>query len=231
MTDKSVHIKMLTEVATALGDDLLKDIVFIGGCTTSLLLTDEFSMEQVRHTDDVDLVCNIANYAKYDAFKQILKERGFVERNIEDDPICAMYLGDLRVDIMSNTDALGFTNIWYGEALSTAQKHVISDGITINVVDPVCFVATKLEAFKGRGEGDALESRDIEDILHVLDGREEIIDDISKAKPELIKYISTELIKLKEIDSFSWAVQSSANDDGREDALWDRLDSIIELDI
>jgi hypothetical protein len=44
---------MIAVVARALGPDLLQKVAFVGGCTTGLLLTDAFSKQQVRHTDDV----------------------------------------------------------------------------------------------------------------------------------------------------------------------------------
>ena len=47
---------MIETVAGALGDDLLGEVAFVGGCTTGLLITDEFSKEEVRYTDDVDLI-------------------------------------------------------------------------------------------------------------------------------------------------------------------------------
>ncbi|OED36818.1 hypothetical protein AB833_25760 [Chromatiales bacterium (ex Bugula neritina AB1)] len=52
-------VSMLTRVASALGLTLLDDIAFVGGCTTGLLVTDEFSRQQVRFTDDVDLIVNV----------------------------------------------------------------------------------------------------------------------------------------------------------------------------
>ena len=54
-------------------------------------------------------------------------------------------------------------------------------------------MATKIEAFKGRGEGDFLASRDIEDIIAVVDGRSELLDEVNDASPELRAYLSTEL--------------------------------------
>ena len=53
--------EMLVQVATAL-DELLPQVVFIGGCTTGLFLTDDFTKEQVRYTDDVDLIVNVGSY-------------------------------------------------------------------------------------------------------------------------------------------------------------------------
>lgn len=42
------HVEMLTLVAKALGSDLCEQETFVGGCTTALLLTDEYTTEQVR---------------------------------------------------------------------------------------------------------------------------------------------------------------------------------------
>jgi hypothetical protein len=50
---------MLVKVAEALGD-MLSEVVFVGGCTTGLLVTDDFTKEQIRYTDDEDLIVNIA---------------------------------------------------------------------------------------------------------------------------------------------------------------------------
>lgn len=55
---------MIETVARALGDDLLKEVAFVGGSTTGLLITDEFTREEVRYTDDVDLIVNVVGYAQ-----------------------------------------------------------------------------------------------------------------------------------------------------------------------
>ncbi|MDN3554897.1 hypothetical protein [Halomonas maura] len=54
---------MLRQVAEALGAELRDQVAFIGGCTTGLLLTDPFTREQVRSTDDVDLIIGVMTYA------------------------------------------------------------------------------------------------------------------------------------------------------------------------
>ena len=46
---------MLSKVAIALDEPLLQNVAFVGGCTTGLLVTDDFSRQGVRFTDDVDL--------------------------------------------------------------------------------------------------------------------------------------------------------------------------------
>ena len=78
-------------------------MAFVGGCTTSFLLTDEFVLEQVRHTEDVDLIVHVMGYPGFYALQQALRAKGFKDMPPDPEesaPVCAMKLGDLRVDFM-----------------------------------------------------------------------------------------------------------------------------------
>ena len=44
-----------------------------------------------------------------------------------------------------------------------------------------CFIATKLEAFHGRGGGDIVASHNLEDIIAVAEGRPEIVGEVAAA--------------------------------------------------
>lgn len=222
---------MLERVATALGPELCQQMTFVGGCTTGLLLTDEFTLEQVRHTDDVDLIVHTMGYTAFHALQEQLKTHGFsIPASTVDAPICAMNLGDLRVDFMPDDDSLGFTNRWYQDAMATASPYQLTDELSIRLVSPVYFVATKLEAYKGRGNNDPLDSRDIEDILNLVDGREELLDEVKAASAEVQRYISEEISSLLEVSDFEYAVQSQARGDaGREHLIFERLDALAAL--
>jgi hypothetical protein len=50
----------------------------------------------------------------------------------------------------------------------------------------VAFVATKLEAFASRGASDILGSHDLENVLNIVDGREELAREL-KAAPEVLR--------------------------------------------
>jgi hypothetical protein len=54
---------------------LLREVVFVGGCTTALLITDEAAAE-VRPTFDVDVIAEITTYAGYAAFSERLRALG-----------------------------------------------------------------------------------------------------------------------------------------------------------
>ena len=50
------QLKMLEKVAEALSEEFLREMVFIGGCTTSLLVDQENYALASRYTYDVDLL-------------------------------------------------------------------------------------------------------------------------------------------------------------------------------
>lgn len=51
------------------------------------------------------------------------------------------------------------------------------------------FPATKLVAFDGRGKGDYMMSHDMEDIVAVLDGRSETVDEVKRSRQKLRRYL------------------------------------------
>jgi len=224
--------QMLKQVAEALGADLRPKMTFVGGCTTALLLTDPFTQEQVRSTDDVDLIVHVMSHMEYHQLQKQLAQRGFrlsPDHTEEEMPICAMTLGSLRVDFMPDSNVLGFTNRWYAKAMETATDYSLDANLTIKLVSPVYFVATKLEAWKGRGKCDALSSRDIEDLLNMVDGRPELLEEIATAPQEIQGYIAEELRHLLDDPNFQYAVNSqSRGSSDRENILYDRLEALTK---
>jgi len=161
MSYASDHKQMLLLVANTLTQELLNQVAFVGGCTTGLLITDDYSREQVRYTEDVDLIIHLVGYVGWAQLQQQLQALGFTQSLGKEDPVCAMRLGGLRVDFMPDDEAiLGFTNCWYSDALNNATDYAPNDETTIKLVSPVFFVATKLEAWLGRGDNDPLGSHD-----------------------------------------------------------------------
>ena len=74
-----------------------------------------------------------------------------------------------------------------------------------------------------------LESKDMEDILNVIDGREELIEEIKNSPDDVRSFIAESFIELKEEYYFESAIQSTSNNDkGREDLIFDRVRMIIE---
>ena len=173
------NIELLTTVAKMLGP-LIDEVVFVGGCTTGLFITDEAAGE-VRPTYDVDVIAEITTYAGYAAFSERLRGLGFREDSSKGAPLCRWLFDTIKLDVMPLEEKiLGFTNRWYRAAMETAEETKLEPGLRIRVVTAPYFVATKLEAFRGRGRSDYAGSHDLEDLLAVLDGRASIVEEISK---------------------------------------------------
>lgn len=219
---------MILRVATALGEDLLKRTAFVGGVTTGLFVTDEFTRESVRFTDDVDLIVDIVGSGRWVQFQEELRSRGFRE-SPGDDVICRMRLGDLKVDFMPDDEKiLGFSNRWYSLGLESAVDHALTDDITIRVLTAPLFLATKLEALRGRGIDDLLMSRDLEDILLLLDGRPTLVWEVADAPARVIEYLAKEFATLLNHKDFESAVEANMRGDaGRIGLIRKRIAEII----
>jgi hypothetical protein len=76
----------------------------------------------------------------------------------------------------------------------------------IKLVTPPLFLATKLEAFRGRGGGDFLASHDLEDIITIIDGRHEILEDVRTCASALRAYIAHEIGVLLQNPEFNQAL-------------------------
>lgn len=69
--------------------------------------------------------------------------------------------------------------------MATAQPVALGEGLHIRLATAVAFVATKLEAFASRGRGDVLASHDLEDVLNIVDGREELVRELAGASNDV----------------------------------------------
>ena len=97
---------------------------------------------------------------------------------------------NVAVDVMPTLEKiLGFSNRWYPLALQTATKVALPSDTTIRLVQAPVFIATKLEAFAGRGNHDYLFSHDLGDLLSVVDGRDSLVDECRQSDPALRTYL------------------------------------------
>lgn len=179
---------MLLRVAQALGD-LRESLVFVGGCATGLLVT-AIRAQMLRPTEDVDMVAHALTAREYHMAEQQLQARGFEHDMSVDAPICRWRYQGIVVDLMPSGDGvLGFHNRWYPLAVQSAQTVTLDEGISIRLIAAPVFVATKLEAFQGRGNDDFLMSHDLEDIITVVDGRASLALEVRQSQAELREYL------------------------------------------
>ncbi len=87
-------------------------------------------------------------------------------------------------------EILRFSNRWYSQALDNADLFQLPSGLMVKILSPPYFVAAKLEAWTGRGRNDPLSSHDLEDILNLIDGRKELLEEIQNSGSDVKKFIS-----------------------------------------
>lgn len=171
---------------------LLEELVFVGGCVSGLLITDE-AAPAVRATLDVDAIAAIASYHEYTIFAQRLRELGFTEDSRAGAPLCRWKHGAIVLDVMPlDPKILGFSNRWYKPAMQAAEHRTLEPSLRIRTVTAPLFLATKLEAFHGRGGDDYFASHDLEDVLSVIDGRAELLAEVRAAPNDLRAYLALE---------------------------------------
>jgi hypothetical protein len=114
-----------------------------------------------------------------------------------------VFVGGCAVDLLPmDSGILGFANRWYPLAVQTAHEVSLPAGMTIRLISAPAFLATKFEAFSDRGRGDLLGSHDLEDIVNVLDGRPELVSEITLSATELQQYLAAQCRALLAMPDF-----------------------------
>jgi predicted nucleotidyltransferase len=191
-------------VAAALGP-LRDQLVFVGGCAAGLLISDP-AATPIRATLDVDLVVQVTALAAYHKVEKEFVKLGFTRDMTQDAPVCRWIYRNIEVDLMPTDEKiLGFANRWYPLALETARSKTLPSGMSIRLINAPTFLGTKFEAFNGRGRGNLLGSHDLEDILNVIAGRSELIDELAGTPAILRRYLGDQcraLIAMPDFESY-----------------------------
>jgi Nucleotidyl transferase AbiEii toxin, Type IV TA system len=224
----------LLELAARALEPLLGEVVFLGGASVTLWITDP-GAPPPRPTKDIDVVVEVTTRAAFRAFEGRLRSVGFGE-DLEDGVICRWHHREsgLILDAMPADPAiLGFANRWQGASIPHAIERTLPCGSKIRAAPPTYLLATKLEAFRGRGAGDFLGSRDLTDIIALVDGREELIDEVRDSEPDLRAYLAAELADLAALPPFRDGVSAALRPDAASQARGDlivvpRLHAICE---
>ena len=189
-------------IAARLLRPLLGELVFVGGTVTGLLITDEAAAGP-RTTLDVDAIAEITSYAEYAAFGDRLRALGFEEDTREGAPLCRWVNHGTTLDVMPlDEKILEFSNRWYRAAMESSVTEKLSDDLEIRIVTGPFFIATKLEAFKGRGKGDFFGSHDLEDLISVVDGRPALVAEVQAGVADLRAYLRAEIKALMTAPGF-----------------------------
>jgi len=169
-------------------------VAVVGGSAPALY---DLGPADVRETSDVDLIFR-GSMGAWTDFMNLLRARRFLDN--PDGPVCRLSRGDLIVDVVPDDVPEGrgwtATNRWYREAFDHRVKAPESP---VHMITPLYFVATKLEAFRSSARqyaGDALASRDIEDVVRVIRGVEGLIDEVERGDKAVHRFIRFELLQI-----------------------------------
>ncbi len=100
----------------------------------------------------------------------------------------------------------------------------------IKHLTPPLFLATKLEAYGGRGQDDPLGSHDLEDIINVVDGRPALLNEVQSASGEVRGYLSEQFQALLQHPDFENFLHGNIRGpDGRVDLVYQRVKALAGL--
>jgi predicted nucleotidyltransferase len=190
----------------------INEVAFVGGATIPLWITDQAAPEP-RVTKDVDLMVEVASRADWYRFKDRLRAHG-LRNDSSGRVICRWRAGssgnELLVDLMpGDVSILGFENRWQRPALDHAETLPLPSGRQIRAISPPYLLATKLEAWSGRGGGDHLRSHDLEDVIRLIDGRAEAVDEVRSAAGDLRSFLFSQIATLLDQPRFLDAIDGT----------------------
>ncbi len=216
-----LNITRIKSVYHSLGE-LKEKVVFVGGATISLYV--DSKTEEIRPTDDIDIVVEIYTHQEYAALDEQLRKLGFVNDQTTR-VICRYSIQGLIVDVMpTQIDALGFSNKWYQPAFENSIQYNLGDE-KIRIFSPPFFIASKLEAFLQRGKNDGRTSTDFEDIIFLFENRSTIWKELNDAETTLSTYLKETFRKLMQNENFEEWVDCHAGF-GRVSATYFIMDQL-----
>lgn len=225
----NMHAELVALAAKEL-DDEMDRLVLVGGCATGLLVTDP-SVVRLRSTKDVDVVTSVTTRHDYHQLDRKMLQLGFLN---DTDLICRYKKGVLTLDLIPlNAEILGFSNSWYAEGIKLSSLFQVAPNVRVKLIHPILFVASKLEAFNGRGGGDFMTSQDMEDIVTVVNGREELTGEIYDVSDEARSYVSHEIETLLGeaafINDLPALLEPDSGSQARLPIIIDRLTNLAQL--
>lgn len=224
---ESIHI-----VAHRL-DALRIPYAFLGGAVMPLLVDDP-TLTEFRPTKDVDAIVEAISYPGMSAIEQRLRDLGFQHDTSAGAPVCRWLVAGCKLDLLPTDGRIfGMASKWFPEALQAAIKVSMESDFSVNVISPAFFLATKLEAFKDRGNRDYFGSSDLEDIITLVDGRRGIVREVGGAPPAVRAFVASSFAGLLRIadflDAFPGHLSSMTGARERRSIVMDRLTSIGNL--
>lgn len=204
-----------------------EQFIFTGGATVILYARKDVYGE-IRPTEDVDCVVEVNTRREYYQLADKLRRGGLSECDRANSPLCRWLYEDLVIDIMPCEDEiLGFSNRWYPDGIKKSVEYTLPSQRKIEIFSPLYLLATKIEAHLGRGKSFRF-SKDVEDIIVLLDGYTNLEQDYHSAEAKLGQYINHWFAK--NVDDLIEATYTScpSRDNEREDFIIELIERIAK---
>lgn len=222
------NIELLSGMARAMGP-LCEQVVFVGGCATGLLISQPL-VADARATEDVDAIVEVASLVGYHALADQLMARGFKQTMADNTPPFRWFWQGMQLDLVPLDErVLGFANRWYRPGFEAAVLATLPTGLVLRHLSAPYFVATKLEAFKDRGNNDVYLSHDLEDIITVVDGRDELLTELAAAPSEVRHFIAQHFQAVLVHTDFSNVLPGIVSQSTRAGLVLQRFSDIAKL--
>jgi predicted nucleotidyltransferase len=222
------NIELLTSLANAMGT-LREQVVFVGGCATGLLITQPL-VADARATEDVDAIVEVASLVSYHALAGQLMELGFKQTMADNTPPFRWFWNGMQLDLVPlDEKVLGFANRWYKPGFEAAITATLPAGLQLRHLSAPYFMATKLEAFKDRGNNDVYLSHDLEDVITLVDGREELLGELALAPQDLREFVAQTVSDIFRHMDFSNALPGIVSQSTRSGLVLQRFRQISEI--
>lgn len=222
------NIALLTAMARAMGP-LCDQVVFVGGCATGLLI-DNPKLMDVRPTEDVDAIVEVASLAGYHQLAEQLVQRGFRQTMEHNTPPFRWFWNRMQLDLVPlDEKVLGFANPWYRAGYEASVSIALEDGLNLKHLSAPYFLATKFEAFKDRGGNDVFLSHDLEDIMTVVEGRLNLVAEVEAATDLVRQHIARSVVGLLGLPAFANALPGLLSDPEQEISVLARLGRIAQF--
>jgi hypothetical protein len=228
-----VSIDLLEPAAEALAD-LRDSVVFLGGATIALWLTDP-AARAPRVTYDVDVIAvEVTTLTAYASFQERLRALRFNE-DVQSGVMGRWKHAERGIVLDAvpvKAELAGFSGRWLAAAVQDPAEVPLPSGTVVRAVRPPWLIATKIEAFLGRGRSDCLTSRDFEDIVTLVDGREELLHEIQALPGAARRYVSEQISAMTQLPTFAYGVEGAlpGGDAGRAEFVTvPRLAAIASL--
>lgn len=204
--------------------------VFIGGGLVPLLLTDP-AAAPARPTKDVDVVFSVSTLGEYSYIRQDLLNAGFQDDITLDKPACALFFGDWRVDFLcSSPGIIDAGNPWFTAVMEDPVQEKLDDVMIWRASTP-SWIATKLEAWFSRGRlasgAPDYYHQDIEDIIAVVDGRVECVEEIAEGTEAVGVFLRQTFGMLVSNPDFQSALPGHTGGHARAEIVLRRLREVL----